>query len=86
MSKQGGRGDRHRGTARSHNKTPKPSHVGPKKGMTKKQRALNLHGIHNRGKAAMSADAVDPVAASQAEPTTRDISSSLFVPTDETHR
>ena len=71
MSKQGGRGDRHRGTARSHNKIPKPSHAGPKKGMTPKQRALSLHGIHNRGKAATSEDAIDPYVGDTGNPPTR---------------
>lgn len=45
------RGDRHMGTVRSHNKTYRvPS---PRRGLTKKQRAVSLHAIHNRGVATL---------------------------------
>jgi hypothetical protein len=48
MSKQGGRGDRHMGTKRSHNKH-RAGGLRASKGLTRRQRALKLHAISNRG-------------------------------------
>lgn len=44
--------NRHMATVRSHNQRPKPSHAGPKKALTKQQRAAGSSAIHNRGIAA----------------------------------
>lgn len=43
------RGDRHMGTNRKHNKLPRKRAAS--KGLTNKQRAVNLHAIGNRGTA-----------------------------------
>lgn len=41
--------NRHMATVRSHNKGRNRPHVGPKRALTKQQRAMGANAIHNRG-------------------------------------